>query len=224
VRSCIIEVVSALAGLTAVAILIRVWNLPATGDISRSLTQNPELYTLSLGHMGDLTIDSFAYLRLPLGIAAAAFLIGAVAAFRRSYEGMALMMVVFLHAARIAMGAFDPYMGSKPLAEAYLSSPPGRAVADGHLYPFSSVFFYTGMQAKLLNGRRQNLEYGSYAPGAPNVFLTDAQLGGYWRSPERTYLFVEGPRVPEIEKAVGKESLHLVRESGGKFLFVNRIP
>jgi len=224
VRSRTIGIVSAVAGLAALAILIRVWGLPAPGDISRSLTQNPELYTLSLGHMGDLTIDSFAYLRLPLGIAAAAFLIGAMAAFRRSYEGMALMMVIFLHAARLALVTFDPYMGSKPLADAYLASPPGRPVADGHLYPFSSVFFYTGMHAKLLNGRRQNLEYGSYAPGAPDVFLTDAQLGGVWRSPERTYLFVEGPRVPEIEKAVGKETLHLVRESGGKYLFVNRMP
>ena len=39
---------------------MRVWNLPAPGDISRALTQHPEDYTLSLGHMGDLTIASFA--------------------------------------------------------------------------------------------------------------------------------------------------------------------
>jgi anthranilate/para-aminobenzoate synthase component I len=31
-------------------------HLPAPGDISRALTQHPEDYTLSLGHMGDLTI------------------------------------------------------------------------------------------------------------------------------------------------------------------------
>ena len=47
-------------------ILSQVWNLPAPGDISSALTQHPEAYTLSLGHMGDLTLDSFAYLRLPL--------------------------------------------------------------------------------------------------------------------------------------------------------------
>ena len=34
--------------------------------------------------MEDLTIASFAYLRLPLGMAAAAFMIGAVAAFRKN--------------------------------------------------------------------------------------------------------------------------------------------
>ena len=58
--------------------LCRVWKLPSPGDISRALTQNPDLYTLSLGHMGDLTIASFAYLRLPLALAGVAFLIGAV--------------------------------------------------------------------------------------------------------------------------------------------------
>ncbi|MGH9580362.1 MAG: glycosyltransferase family 39 protein, partial [Terriglobales bacterium] len=33
------------------------------GDIASALSQNPELYTLSLGHMSDLTLSSFAYLR-----------------------------------------------------------------------------------------------------------------------------------------------------------------
>ena len=39
-------------------ILIQVWNLPTPGDISNALTQqHPEAYTLSLGHMGDLTLQ-----------------------------------------------------------------------------------------------------------------------------------------------------------------------
>ena len=58
----------ALAGIAILAfgaigvILSQVWSLPAPGDISRALTQHPEAYTLSLGHMGDLTLASFAYL------------------------------------------------------------------------------------------------------------------------------------------------------------------
>ena len=43
-----------------------------------ALSYNPEAYTLSLGHMEDLTLRSFAYLRLPLALAVVAFLIGAV--------------------------------------------------------------------------------------------------------------------------------------------------
>jgi 4-amino-4-deoxy-L-arabinose transferase-like glycosyltransferase len=64
-----LAVIAALAFAAIVFILSQVWNLPAPGDISRALTQHPELYTLSLGHMGDLTLASFAYLRTPLLLA-----------------------------------------------------------------------------------------------------------------------------------------------------------
>ncbi len=64
---------------------------------------------------------SFAYLRVPLALAAAAFLVGAVGTFkakRARFLAAGLMMVLFFHAARLAMVAFDPYMSSRPLAEA----------------------------------------------------------------------------------------------------------
>ncbi len=63
------KIAAAVASVAAVIIAvlaIRVWNLPTPGDISVALSQNPELYTLSLGHMADLTVASFAYLRVPL--------------------------------------------------------------------------------------------------------------------------------------------------------------
>ena len=47
----------------------------------RALNQHPDLYTLSLGHMLDLTWSAFAYLRLPLAIAGIATLIGAAGAW-----------------------------------------------------------------------------------------------------------------------------------------------
>ena len=61
-----------------VADLDAVRGVPAPGDISQALSHNPRAYTLSLGHMEDLTLASFAYLRLPLAVAAVAFLIGAI--------------------------------------------------------------------------------------------------------------------------------------------------
>ena len=70
--------VATLAAAAIVFILTQVWNLPAPGDISHALiAQDPEAYTLSLAHMGDLTMASFAYLRTPLVVAGIAFLIGA---------------------------------------------------------------------------------------------------------------------------------------------------
>src|SRR6185503_10244630 len=149
-------------------ILIAVRGVPAPGDISSALTQNPDLYTLSLGHMTDLTVNAFAYLRLPLAVAAVAFLIGALTAWRmathRAVIGIAVMMALFFHAARLALVTFDPYLGSRPLAEALNAAPPGKLVIDDQYYAFSSIFFYTNRDALLLNGRVNNLVYGSYAP------------------------------------------------------------
>lgn len=218
-------VLTGAAAAAIAGILFYVRNLPSTGDISRALTSNPDAYTLSLGHMEDLTLDSFAYLRTPLVIAGIAFLIGLYAALQwtgtRLYLGLATMMVVFFHAARIAMITFDPYLASKPLADAIMAAPPGELIVDNQYYAFSSVFFHTNKTALLLNGRVNNLEYGSYSPGARQVFIDDAQLIARWTSSQRYYLCVEQPRVAAIEKLVGKQFMHVVKESGGKFVYSN---
>lgn len=211
--------------LTAISFLLfQVAALPAPGDISRALVQNPDAYTLSLGHMGDLTIASFAYLKLPLALAGVACLVGiagSVMARSRAVLSIAVMMMLFFHAARLALVAFDPYLGSRKLAEAYEQAPPGELIVDNQYYAFSSVFFYTNTRALLLRGRQMNLEYGSYAPGAPNVFLDDPAFARIWKDMRRRYLLVEGPEVPRIEKLVGREWLHEIAASGGKFLFSN---
>ncbi len=219
----IISAIAAVAAIAIAIILVKVWNLPAAGDISNALTQNPELYTLSLGHLGDLTLKSFAYLRAPLILAGAAFLIGASAFLwrRRPILAFVAMMVLFLHAARMAMVVFDPYLSSRPLAEALMQAPPGQLIEDDAYYTFSSVFFYANRQALLLNGRKTNLEYGSYAPNAPRVFIEDKDFAGLWNRPERCYLLIEGPSLPRIANLVSKPALHVVRESGGKFLLTN---
>jgi len=71
------------AGAAAIgAILWLVRGMAAPGDISTALTQHPEEYTLSLGHMSDLTLAAFAYLKTPLALAGLAFAIGAAGAWR----------------------------------------------------------------------------------------------------------------------------------------------
>lgn len=220
--------VAAAAFAAIVAILVRVRDLPTPGDISNALVlQATDAYTLSLGHMGDLTIEAFAYLRLPLVMAGVAFLIGAVGAtmFRGVRLAMALsvMMMLFFHAARVALITFDPYLGSRALAEAYTAAPPGQLIVDNQYYTFSSVFFYgTNPKALLLNGRVNNLEYGSHAPGAPQVFIDNEQFAELWKSPARHYLVIEGPAIKNVQKWVGKPRMYLVKESGGKMLYSNQ--
>jgi 4-amino-4-deoxy-L-arabinose transferase-like glycosyltransferase len=220
-----LAVIAACAAVAAFVIYWNVRNLPAPSDISSALSRNPTAYSLSLGHMLDLTLPSFAYLRVPLLLAVIAFLLGALGNFRstglRAVLATALMMVLFFHAARMAMVVFDPYLSSRPLAEALLQSPDGTLITERHYYPTSSIYFYTNRTGLLLNGRQQNLEYGSNAPGAPDVFINDAQFTNLWSTGARYYLVVPQTSLPRIENLVGATNLNIVRSSGGKLLLTN---
>ena len=221
----VLGVIAALAGIACIAIAFAVRNLPTPGDISSALSRHPSAYTLSLGHLLDVTFDSFAYLRLPLCLAGAAFLLGALGNLRwsglRAFLATGLMMVLFFHAARLALVVFDPYLSSRPLAEALLAQPPGQLIVERHLYPFSSVAFYTGLNPLLLNGKRMNLEYGAAAPGAPAVFLDDSEFTALWTSPKKYYFVARQQEADRIESLLGKEHFETVSSSGGKVLLRN---
>jgi hypothetical protein len=176
--------------------------------------------------MGDLTIASFAYLKTPLALAGIACIVGVIAALRCRYIGIVLMMVLFIHAARLALVVFDPYLASRPLAEALNRAPHGKLILDNQYYAFSSVVFYSeayhGERVFLLNGRVNNLEYGSWEAGAPaEVFIDDSEFRRRWLSPDLYYVCVEQPQVERFEKLVGREALMTLIESGGKFVFAN---
>lgn len=220
--------VCAILSAVLFTLLLLVWHVPAPGDISQALTQHPELYTHSLGHIWDLTLDAFAYLKLPLGLAAVAFGGTAIALAssknnaRRTVLVIAAGMIVFFQATRIALIRFDSYLGSYPLAERLEQSPPGQLIEADAYYAFSSVFFYTNRTALLLNGRMNNLEYGSYAPGAPDVFIDDNRFVSLWRADARYYLLAYGTDMPHLEQLVAKSNLHVIAENGGNYLLTNR--
>jgi hypothetical protein len=176
--------------------------------------------------MDDLTLRSFAYLRLPLIIAGGAFLVGAVGAWRWRGEGalvsMALMMVIFFQAARLALVTFDPYLSSRPIATALKRSPPGELIIYGEHNEISSLLFYSEDKCLILNGRQFNLEYGSYAPEAPPVFITDDDFSRLWVQPRRLYLALHDTDIPRVQKLVASDQLHLIAAVGGKSLFSNQ--
>jgi 4-amino-4-deoxy-L-arabinose transferase-like glycosyltransferase len=209
-------------------VLLSVWRLPANGDIYQALTQHPDLYTLSLGHIRDLTLNAFAYLKLPLGLAALAFGGCALALLfsrnniRRTVLVVAASMIVFFQAARIALVRFDSYLSSYPLAQHLQQSPPGQLIEADAYYAFSSVFFYTNRTALLLNGRINNLEYGSYAPGAPDIFIDDNKFIALWTEESRWYLLAYGDDMPHLKQLVGQSNLHVVAENAGNYLLTNR--
>src|SRR5260370_13742699 len=215
----VLSVVAACAALACITFFFLVRNVPAAVDISSALGPHPSAYTHSLGHMMALTFDSFAYLRLPLAVAAIALLGGALATFRwaglRSFLAAALMMVLFYHAARLAMVVFDPFLSSRPLAEVLAKSPEGKLIIDRNFWSLSSVIFYVDRDALILNGRYNNLEYGSYAPGAPDVFLDDTPFKRLCLQPHRNYLVAYQADLRHFQGLFGQDHINVVSAGGG---------
>jgi Dolichyl-phosphate-mannose-protein mannosyltransferase len=211
---------------TAVAGLIfyQVRGVVAVGDISSALTHNPDAYTLSLGHLQDLTLQSFAYLRSPLLLAGIALGAGSALAWRARGRltgvlYLAAMMVALVHAANWAMAVFDPYLSSRPLAEAIAAGPRGQLIIEGHYYPASSVAFYSNQPALLLNGRVDNMVYGAAAPGAPPIFIEDADLAKFWKGNRRLYLVAPAESRPRLKALL--QTVYVFAESGGKYVLSN---
>ena len=107
------------------------------------------------------------------------------------------------------------------MARAILNGPPGTIIVDSQYYIYSSIAFYTGRTELLLNGRWNNLEYGSYAPGAPNVFINDADFKQLWLTPARYYVVTKLTAVPRLTQLVGDDRLHVVATGGGKIVYTN---
>src|SRR5215472_4374987 len=139
----VLSALAAAAAIAAIVILFIVRHTPPPGDITDALITNPGAYTAALGHMEDLTVQSFAYLRIPLALAALAFVIGFLGTLRwtgvKAALAAALMMTLLFHATRLALVVFDPLLSSRALAEAVRESPEGSVILEDHYYPFSSA-------------------------------------------------------------------------------------
>ena len=107
------------------------------------------------------------------------------------------------------------------MAEALEQAPPGQLIEGDAYYAFSATFFYTNRSALLWNGRSANLEYGSYAPGAKQVFIGDEELKSRWISPEQTYLLTYGDDMPHLKELLGQH-IRTIAESGGNYLLANK--
>src|SRR5256885_17182237 len=87
--------------------------------------------------------------------------------------------------------------------------------------PRSTLFPYTTLFRSSWNGRVNNLEYGSYAPGSPDVFVDDRQFLSKWSAGSRCYVLSDGDGISHLRALVNPAQLHLVAESGGKTLYSN---
>lgn len=207
------------------------WDVTPPADISEALTHNPENYKLALGHMSDLTVEAFALLRIPAAGAAVSLGLGFLVAFLFRWKQKplqasiltAVSIACFIYFAHMALGMFDPYLSSKGLAteiKQRLSSD-DLVVINGEYYLGSSIGFYLPQKVLLLNGRMTGLEFGSYYPDAPQVFIGDKEIAELWRGEKRVFLFTADRDFDTVKSAVNAE-MFKIATAGEKSVYSNR--
>ena len=132
------------------------------------------------------------------------------------------MMAVLLHEAQAGLVVFSPVLSSKVLAEAIEQHwKPGDIIEDnGDYEAASSVNFYTHHQMRILNGRRNNIWYGSTFPDAPQIFDDDQSFEKLWRGSQRVFLWTEEDTIPTYIKGTGYCEL---AKWGGKLVLTNEL-
>jgi len=232
ISSLALLIVGALAGAFAIFFVVRSAPPPPGADIAELLTKNPEKYFLSFGHIFDLTPRSLGAFRGPLLGMGLSFLIGTGLNWMFRHRGqpargnlcLALMMVVALLCAHRGLEIFAPVLSSKELALAIQRrySAGEQIVINGEYEEGSTLNFYTGLQARILNGRRANLWYGSLFPDSPQIFEDDESFARLWSGPARVYLWTDRERMPKLLRDGNLTNVYEIARSGGKFIISNK--
>lgn len=219
----------------AVILIAGLWSsrhLPFVPDIGEVLAQtNLDTDTLSMGHILNLTGQSFAALRFPAILAVIAVVVGSLAEIilrvKRKHIAstwaLAITMTVFLIAAHIALIRFDPFLSSHVLAMRIQQQlqPQDRVLIYGDQAYGSSLVFYLRHPVELVNGRTTSMWFGSTFPDAPHIFLDDADLVRLWNSGTRVFLFVPDLQRKKVNEVLGSNKL-VYTSSSGKVVYTNR--
>jgi hypothetical protein len=228
ISSVALMIIGAIACVACVVLAVQSTTPPAGYDIAELLKKNPQDYALSFGHFLDLTPQAMGAFKVPLLVTGIAFAVGTILNWllRRSNRAfpanmvLTLMMVVLLHEAHVGFVIFSPVLSSKVLAQAMDSHwQPGAVIEiNGDYEAASSINFYTRRQMRILNGRRNNIWYGSTFPDAPQIFDDHPSFEKLWRSGQRVFLWTEEDEVPGYVKNAGYCQL---ARWGGKLVLTN---
>ena len=204
---------------------------PPNVDFGDLLKKAPAMYKLSMGHLFDLTMGAMSVFRVPLILTGVGFLAGTFFnwLFRkkgsplRGNLAICVMMVILFQAVHMALTVFSPVLGSKPLGMAIKKQyqPGDLIVVNGAYSVASSVNFYTGAQLHMLNGRFNDLWYGSLFPDSPPVFEDDASFAKLWVGPGRVFFVDINATGVEKLKAL-QQRYYEVARSGEKRVYSNR--
>ncbi len=203
---------------------------PAAGtELWQELQKHPQSYALSFGHLFDFTTAAFGFFRLPLLLMALSLLLPSGMALWLKCRNRALAANIVLALGMCAvMGSvhagfqvFYPILGSQPLAAAlnHQWQNGDGIVIDGEYSNASSLNFYTHHSLTMLNGRINNLWYGSLYADAPERFTDDSSFDAQWSGPQRVFFVTHSAsRTIAWQRSHGGE---IIASSGGKFVLVN---
>ncbi len=229
--------------VACVALAWQAQSPPANYDIAELLKKNPQDYALSFGHILDLTPQAMGAFKMPLLATGFAFAVGTILnlVLRRRNRAFAanlvltLMTTVLLYAAHQGLVIFSPVLSSKVLAQAIERNwKPGAIIEDnGDYEAASSVNYYTRRQIRILNGRCNNIWYGSRFPDAPPIFDNNASFERLWRGPNTVFLVTDAKAKPSSEVSdecpqkdrlpdyVEKDGACVLARWGGKLVLTN---
>jgi hypothetical protein len=243
ISSVVLACVGVAVCVVCVALAWQAQAPPPNYDIAELLKKNPQDYALSFGHILDLTPQAMGAFKVPLLATGIAFALGTILNLilrqrsRAFAANIALvtMTVVLLYAAHQGLVIFSPVLTSKTLAQAIERNwKPGAIIEDnGDYEAASSVNYYTRHQIRILNGRCNNIWYGSRFPDAPPIFDDDASFEKLWRGDKPVFLLTDAKASPDrkpAEECPQKEHLpdYVVQDKacvlakwGGKLVLMN---
>ncbi|MHB8524703.1 MAG: glycosyltransferase family 39 protein [Candidatus Acidiferrales bacterium] len=206
--------------------------IASTGDISSLLQMHPTgFYRVAMADFMDLTPQSFADLRHQALTALIVVLAGFLGAWLLRKRGrqlaasitLACMMAAFFFCANWALGVFTPRLSSQPIAKIIMRyfQPGDKVALYGEYDAGSSIGFYTGKRIWIFNGRFDGLEFGSYYPDAPHIFLDDRTFWPMWRGSQRVFLVVPPEQTQAALVRMPPHGTFLLARIGGKAVYVN---
>lgn len=230
ISALVLVAIGLAACAVCVTLALRSQSPPPNYDIAELLKKNPQDYALSFGHFLDLTPQAMGAFKVPLLVTGIAFALGATASWllRRKNRAfvanlaLAIMAVALLLAAHRGLEIFSPVLSSKVLAEKIEANwKPGAVIEEnGDYESFSSVNFYTHHQTRILNGRRNNIWYGSTFPDAPKIFDDNESFQKLWQSGTPVFLLTAKESTPP---EVNSAPYCRLRKWGGKLLLTNAL-
>lgn len=232
IAAAILVIIGVIGFAASITVLAKTHPFPPGTDIGAVLTPHPGTYKLSLGHMGDLTLESFGLFRRPLWLVGFGLLIGTGLNWllRRRSKALAAnlslvgMMVVVLFCVHDGLVIFSPELSSKRMAlEVQQAYRPGDTMVINGKYEWGSTLnYYTGIQLHVLNGRDGNLWFGSFFSGAPQIFEDNASFARLWNGPSRVFLFSEDFLIDQALADIDRSKVFVFARQGGKVVMTNQ--